>query len=71
MNPPNQQQRRPFDRQRTIDIVMECSKTQSTPQNRENYFNSCEAHGGDLAEIVKEIRKNYIDTNNSFDNLPI
>jgi len=58
---PQQPQRRVFDRQRSIDIVKETASTQATPENRENYFKSCEAHGGDLADVVREVRLLYVD----------
>lgn len=32
---------------------------QSTPECRENYLKSCEVHGGDLAIIAQEVRKEY------------
>ena len=30
---------------------------QSTPEYRENYLRSCEAHGWDMIEIVAQVRK--------------
>lgn len=36
--------------------VRENSRIQRSPENRENYFRSCEAHGDDLAEVVKVVR---------------
>lgn len=29
---------------------------QATPECAENYLKSCEAHGGDMAEVVKVVR---------------
>jgi hypothetical protein len=52
-----QPQRRQFDRQRSIEIVMEAAALQATPENRENYLRSCEAHGPDLADVVAEVRR--------------
>lgn len=39
--------------------VRHCSAEQSTPEYRENYFRSCEAHGGDLTNVVSQVRKEY------------
>ena len=35
------------------------SKAQVDAKRRENYFRSCEAHGGDLALVVSEVRKEF------------
>ena len=35
------------------------SGVQSTAEHRENYFRSCEAHGGELVEVVKQVRKEF------------
>ena len=48
--------RRQFDRQRSVEIVTENARQQITPENRENYFKSCESHGPDLADVVTEVR---------------
>lgn len=39
--------------------VRENARVQATPENRENFFRSCEAHGGELAEIVAEVRREF------------
>ncbi len=39
--------------------VRDNSMAQSAPQFQENYFRSCEAHGGELAEVVAQIRKEF------------
>lgn len=39
--------------------VRSSAAEQSTPEYRENYFRSCEAHGGELAEVVAIVRKEY------------
>jgi hypothetical protein len=55
-----QPRRRVFDREQSLRIVTEAAAVQSTPECRENYFRSCEAHGEELAEVVAEVRKLYI-----------
>lgn len=35
------------------------AKTQANAVCRENYFKSCEAHGGELAEIAGIVRKEF------------
>ena len=35
------------------------ARSQANDEHRENYFRSCEAHGGDLAEVVAVVRKEY------------
>jgi len=47
-------------KERTIKIVRENASVQKTPVQRENYFNSCIKHGGLLAEVVNEIKKEFI-----------
>lgn len=37
--------------------VRYCAAEQSTPEHRENYFRSCEAHGGDLANVVAIVKE--------------
>lgn len=32
---------------------------QLTAETRENYFKSCEAHGGELYEVVQVVRKEF------------
>jgi hypothetical protein len=33
--------------------------SQATPECRENFFRSCEAHGGELATVAGEVRLTY------------
>jgi hypothetical protein len=40
-----------------LENVTNNAKSQSTPEARENYFRACEAHGGELAEVVKQVRE--------------
>lgn len=54
MNKPQEQQDR---KEVMFRNVRENARSQATPQNRENYFRSCEAHGGDLATVVAVVRK--------------
>ncbi len=35
------------------------AKAQVDAEHRENYFKSCEAHQGDLALVVSEVRKEF------------
>ena len=48
-----------------IDNVINNAKSQSTLECRNNYLKACEAHGGELAEVVKELKttmmNNFID----------
>lgn len=39
--------------------VRDNARAQATPESRENYFRSCEAHQGDLAEVVAVVRKEF------------
>jgi hypothetical protein len=39
--------------------VRENARHQIDSTHRENYFRSCEAHGGELAEIVAVVRKEF------------
>jgi hypothetical protein len=57
--PQVERQRRPFDREQALKNVTENATCQATPECRENYFKSCEAHGGELAEVVAEVRKRF------------
>ena len=48
----------PVDRKEVIlRNVRENARCQVDAAHRENYFRSCEAHGGDLAEVVAAVRK--------------
>ncbi len=42
-----------------LSTVRESARIQSTPEHRENYLTSCENHGGDLAEIARQVRKEF------------
>ena len=42
-----------------MKIVRHAANSQSTEECRENYLNSCEESGGDLAEIAKIIRNEF------------
>ena len=56
MNEPKQ----PVDRkQMMFNNVRANAASQASPENRENFFKSCEAHGGDLAEVVAIVREEY------------
>lgn len=35
------------------------AREQSTAEYRENYFKSCEDHGGDLEKVVKVVREEF------------
>lgn len=39
--------------------VRENARIQATPENRENYLCSCEAHGGDLANVVAVVKLEF------------
>jgi hypothetical protein len=39
--------------------IRQYAAEQSTPEHRENYFRSCEAHGSDLANVIAQVRKEY------------
>lgn len=39
--------------------IRENAKIQLTPQNRENYFNSCIKHGDLLGQVTEEIKKEF------------
>lgn len=48
------------DRKETmLNNVRNNASQQKTIENRENYFKSCEAHGGDLTEVVGIVRKEF------------
>lgn len=55
----NEEHQRKDRRQVMMDNVRENASVQLFPENVENYFRSCEAHGGELAEVVAVIRKEY------------
>ena len=56
MNKPQQ----PVDRKAVmLKNVRENANCQATAEGRENYFKSCEAHGGDMLEIVALVRKEF------------
>ena len=42
-----------------LENVRTSAAEQATLECRENYFRSCEAHGGDMLEIVAQVRKEY------------
>ena len=54
MNDPKQQEERKATMLRN---VREGARTQATPECRDNYLRSCEAHGGDMMEVVATVRK--------------
>ena len=60
------QQQYQADRRATIVAnITTNARNQATPEARENYLCSCEAHGGELAEVVAEFRKTLdISSNN-------
>jgi hypothetical protein len=39
--------------------VRENARCQATAECRENYFRSCEAHAGDMLEVVAVVRKEF------------
>lgn len=52
------EQPQPVDRRaKMLENVRATAAEQSTPEYRENYLRSCEAHGGDMIEIVAQVRK--------------
>lgn len=59
MNEPKIQQNR---RDVILKNVRENARVQSTAQCRENYFQSCTAHGGEVAEVVEQVRKELSNT---------
>ena len=44
-------------REERIRRVLENASCQATTECRENYFRSCEAHGGEMIELVQEVRR--------------
>lgn len=44
---------------RMAQTIRENAKIQLTPQNRENYFNSCIKHGDLLGQVTEEIKKEF------------
>jgi len=49
--------RQPVDRKAMmLDNVRTNAYAQATTECMENYLKSCEAHGGDMAEVVKQFR---------------
>ena len=55
-NPTPKPGRQPFDRDRAFKILLETANSQATRACRENYLNSCAAHGPELADVVLAVR---------------
>lgn len=54
----SEEPRQPVDRKAVmLENVRKNACEQATPECVENYLKSCEAHGGDLAEVVKKYRE--------------
>jgi hypothetical protein len=52
-----QQAYQPIDRRKVmIDNVTNNARSQVNLECRNNYLKACEAHGGELAEVVKELK---------------
>jgi len=50
----------PVDRKKVMaDNVHTNAMAQKSQENRESYLKSCEAHGGELAEVVREWRHKH------------
>jgi len=50
-------QRRPYDTEKVTATVLASAREQISPECRENYLKSCEAHGGELAVIAGQVRE--------------
>lgn len=51
----------PVDRKAMMfNNVRTNAKSQASPEHRENFFKSCEAHGGELAEVVAIVRLEFV-----------
>ena len=49
-------QRPTFTREERFQRILENASCQATEEHRENYLRSCEAHGGESAEVAAEVR---------------
>ena len=45
--------------EKMLILVRKNAHFQSSPECRENYFRSCEKHGGELAEIAVFVRNEF------------
>ena len=57
---PTPQQRPTFTREERFQRVLENASNQATDECRENYLRSCEAHGGESAEVAVEVRQHLV-----------
>lgn len=56
--------RQPTDRREVmLRNVRSAAREQASAEFRENYFRSCEAHGGEIVEIVAIVRAEFPLTN--------
>ena len=46
-----------FTKEDRFKRILENAECQATEECRENYLKSCEAHGGESAEVAAEVRK--------------
>jgi len=54
------QQRPAFTREERFQRILENASCQATEEYRENYLRSCEAHGGESAEVAAEVRQHLV-----------
>ena len=61
MNEQTPHQRPTFTREERFQRILENASCQATVECRENYLRSCEAHGGESAEVAAEVRNFLIE----------
>jgi hypothetical protein len=49
-----------MDLEKILVTVRNTAQSQETAECRENYLKSCENHGGELAKIAEQVRKELV-----------